>query len=167
MNAHPYLGIACSLALRLGLHSSLESLHINNEQRQKRIGIYITILKLDVYSSIVLGLPQFIAPQSVHKVLKCLENDQLSGQAFCWGANHDATSMIAISLKHLELLNLTAAGLKTVFLSSMNPTEAHNHDGAFSVNVKDLEAAGTEFKGWANSFSSLLQNVEYGQKIEM
>ena len=158
--AHPYIGVACSSALRLGLHSrSFEFLSLTDEQRRGRTLTLITILKLDIYSSLVLGLPPFIGLRGISKDLTFSESDVSSSPLFSGKTNHEDTVQMELSLKHLELLKITATGLEAVFPQLAPSTEARSGDGVLLVNIKHLEEAGDRFQVWARSFSSLLRRL--------
>ena len=158
--AHPYIGVACSSALRLGLHArSFESLPPPNEQRRTPMPTLIAILKLDVYTSLVLGLPRFIDPENLHKHLRLSEdglsnNGRLSDRVY-----HDDTTRTEISLKHLELLNVVASGLDVVFPEVESSDKQESREDEHLVNIKHLEEVGDRFQAWAKSFSSLLRRM--------
>jgi hypothetical protein len=164
--AHPYIGVACSSALRLGLHArSFESLPLLNEQRRTSIPTLITILKLDVYTSLVLGLPRFIDPRGLHKHLQFAEVDLFDSGRPSDTIYHDDAIRTEISLKHLELLNTTASGLDVVFPQVEDSNKQESVD-EYLVNIKHLQEVGDQFQTWAKSFGSLLRRMEDASQYE-
>jgi hypothetical protein len=157
MEAHPYIGVACSSALRLGLHTSPDSVRLAGEQRQTRLRTFTTILKLDVYCGLVLGLPPFIDLCSLNQDLGSFESSSPSRQMSLDRFNCDIDSRIALSLKHLEVLKITAFGLKAVSPQVTGPNDSGDTGVAFPVDIKQLEEVEVQFQIWARNFSSGLR----------
>lgn len=160
MAAHPYIGVACSSALRLGLHSrSLGSLPLTQEQLQERERTLVTVLKLDLYVSLVLGLPAFIDFHSFDHDLLISRSNELFNFPFS-ERSHDTNAIrLELSLKHLELLKITAFGLEAVFPQVAVSSDAANGDFVLPVDVKCLEVVGDQFQAWARSISCLLRRI--------
>lgn len=166
--AHPYIAVACSSAMRLGLHSpSLESLSLSHEQRQLRRSTLITILKLDVYSSLILGLPPFVELRSLDKHLALSEHNLMSRHVDVGRVLHDDAVRLELSLKHLELLKITASGLDAAFPQLAPPTTAGSGESLLPVNIQQLEEVGSQFQQWAESFSAILGHTTDSPSIEM
>jgi hypothetical protein len=158
--AHPYIGVACSSALRLGLHSrSLGSLSLTQEQLQERERAFITVLKVDLYSSLVLGLPAFIDLRSFDHDLLVSRSTELFNLPFSERSHRNNAIRLELSLKHLELLKITAFGLEAVFPQVANSNDAANDDFMLPVDVKRLEVVGDHFQAWARSTSCLLRGI--------
>lgn len=160
MAAHPYIGVACSSALRLGLHSrSLGSLPLTQEQLQERERTLVTILKLDLYSSLVLGLPAFIDPRSFDHDLLVSRSNELLSLPFSERNHRKDAIRLELSLKHFELLKITAFGGEAVFPQGAVSSDAANDDFVLPVDVKRLEVVGDQFQAWARSISCLLRRI--------
>lgn len=61
--AHPSIGLAVSLALRLGLHVS--NISLPAEEKMLRGKVFAAIVHIDAYASMILGLPMFLGQADV------------------------------------------------------------------------------------------------------
>jgi len=154
--------------MRLGLHSrSLESLPLSHEQRQLRRRTLITILKLDVSSSLVLGLPPFVELRGLHRHLELSESHVLAGRVNAGRVDHDDTIRLELSLKHLQLLKITASGLDAVFPQLAASTAEKVGESLLPVNIQHLEEVASQFQQWAESFSAVLRRMTDSPGYEM
>jgi hypothetical protein len=144
-SAHPLIGIACSMALRLGLHSgATENINLSSQERKARTLVLASVLKLDLYASLILGLPPFIQRDTVD--LSYITILTATSEKEC-------DFETATSLKHLILLEITWSSQKSVF------TKEPNDGLATSTDVKHFEDAERAFRGWKEDLSSLLAKM--------
>ena len=69
-HAHAHIGLACSATLRLRLHFwSNHDNRLSKEERDTRRRVFWSVVKLDRYSSAVLGLSAFIDLQAVNPAI--------------------------------------------------------------------------------------------------
>lgn len=162
--AHPYIGVAWSSALKLGLHSrSVESISPTQDQLQERKRTVITILKLDLYASLVLGLPSLVSLHNFDYNLLIFEGDA-TAQLHDGERNHQDAIRLELSLKHLEILKITGLGLEAV-CSELN--EAVSGELVCPLNVNCLEVTGGQLQAWARSSSALLRRIGNGAEWEL
>lgn len=166
--AHPYIGVACSAVLRLGIYSrSFESLPLTDEQRHIRKRALVVTLKLDVYCSLVLGLPPFIDSRDLQNYITLLNCD-ISSNIYVLETNkNDDSISLELSYKHLELLEMTASGLNEIFSQLPATSETQGGHCGFPVNIIFLEELGDHFQAWAKKTSSLLQQLVAAPKYDV
>lgn len=153
-SAHPLIGMACSMALRLGLHSgTTESIHLSIQERKARTLVLAAVLKLDIYASLILGLPPFIQRDMVD--LSPISHLMATSEK-------EGDFETAITLKHLSLLEITRSSQRTVF------TKEHTTEqNAESIDIKHFEDAERSLREWKESLSPLLAQLDDGKKHTM
>jgi hypothetical protein len=124
----------------------------------------MAILKLDVYTSIVLGLPTFIDRRHIHIDLK--GHESMVDSPAEGRTNTAAVIALEVAWKHLELLNITASGLDVIFPSRMYSTIQDPSQRLFPVEVKHLEVISDQFQAWAQTLSPLLEHMGSNRSYE-
>lgn len=149
-SAHPIIGVACSMALRLGLHSGAgEKINLPVHECRARSLIWASVLKLDLYASLVLDLPPFIQRDTV-------DLTPITILATTSEAERDFRT--AISLKHLILLDITWSNQTSAILKDSN-------DGLPpSIDLKHFEDAERELQEWKTTLSTLLAKMGNDEK---
>jgi len=142
------------MVLRQGLHSSVtESIHLSIQEHKARTLILAAVLKLDIYASLILGLPPFIQRDMV----------DLSPITHLMSMSEkDRDFETAISLKQLSLLDITWSSRRTVF------TKEYTTDtNAESIDIKHFEDAERDLREWKESLSPLLAQLDDSKKHTM
>jgi hypothetical protein len=159
-SAHALIALACSSALRLGLHHrSTHHANISREDRATRRTVFWTVIKLDMYLSAVLGLPPFIDLQQVDPALdSTLAEAVREAEA---GLPHHSAVYLAISAKHLELMRLISRAIKILY-----PKPAYDHTerderGHTSIRLMELTKLERAFKIWQTDASQVLKRGDY------
>ncbi|OAP62996.1 hypothetical protein AYL99_02223 [Fonsecaea erecta] len=156
-SAYTYLGIACTSALRLGLHKDIgKDISISEVQQDARLRIMLAVLQFDTLVSIVLDLPTRINPDSIDPgVMASLKTDFAKRSANAREDVSETHAKLLASAKHLELLSLTATGMRSIF-SHGSHKEKRTKDLVFdnvdSVNMRGAEDA---FRKWARALPCL------------
>jgi hypothetical protein len=155
--AHTYIGVACSTALRLGLHQRVDpNLQLSSAQRVTRTRVFLAVLRLDTYLSLVLDLPAFIELGSIEPEINAeLRPSTSSRTAYPFDATSENRVKFSVSAKHFELLALTANVLRTVFVQEAREKSTVRKDRAVTVDTKQLHAAEEQFRDWTKSLSFL------------
>ena len=156
VSAHAYIGVACSSAVRLGLHrDTVHKASGSPDQIRTRIRVFAAVLKLDVYSSLILGLPPFLQIQEMDSsVLSDLATNMMSSPT----ADGAASIYSAASLKHVELLQITFSSKDLIF------SKLDNVDNGLLIERKALEEAEGQLQAWMESIAPLL--AEMGDRPE-
>ncbi|KAL2397858.1 hypothetical protein ABEF93_005699 [Exophiala dermatitidis] len=155
--AHTYLGMACSLAWRLGLHKDDHKLLYTQAQRSTRSRVLLGVLQLDMLVSLVLDIPptmnhDSVDPGAMEKV-RCPVSFTTRESTTSTLIGIDTT--VAAS-RHFQILALTSSARRNVF-SAKKTRKKKTQWGAHTecVNVKALDDVEQKFKKWANAMSGL------------
>lgn len=141
-SAHSLIGIACSLALRLGLHSATGSgCVISAEEHCVRIRSLAAVMRLDLFMSLILDLPPFLHPDSA--ILSYIA--QLASES---EAGRDLRT--AAALRQVCLLAIPLSKRTHGFVGSSG------YGIPESVSIKRFEEVRNEFQHWQMDASSLL-----------
>ncbi|RYP68858.1 hypothetical protein DL769_005417 [Monosporascus sp. CRB-8-3] len=148
-SAHSLIGTACSSALRLGLHSAEVYPYASSaEDRQARTRLFATVLRLDMFASLVLDLPPFL-----HKdALPLPHIARLASEAEAEG---DLRTAAALRLVCLLVIPLS----KRIYCS----VASSGHEDSNSVDIKHFEDAQNEFRRWKTDASSLLASLGHSK----
>ena len=135
-SAHSLIGTACSAALRLGLHSHAGGPHSNTAtERTSRIRLLATVMRLDLFTSLILDLPPFL-----HRdVVPLTHIARLASEA------------------EAEKDLLTAAALRQVCLLAIPLSKrVYGYSNPAYVDARHFEDVQNEFHCWKVEASSLL-----------
>ncbi|KAL2402319.1 hypothetical protein ABEF95_013332 [Exophiala dermatitidis] len=155
--AHTYLGVACSLALRLGLHKDDHKLLYTQAQRSMRSRVLLGVLQLDMLVSLVLDIP----PTMNHDSVDPGAMETVRGPVSSTTRESTTSPLIGIDTtvaasRYFQILALTSSARRIVF--SANKTQKKKTQwGAHTecVDVKALDGVEQKFKKWANAMSGL------------
>lgn len=138
--AHPLIGIATTLALRLGLH--VRAMSLPDEERYMRAKVFATVFHVDLYASIVLGLPSFIHPRKVDMAVfdDMVEEDSPQDDLYS-----------ATAIAQLKLLVICKINEETVPTSNGVAKEA-----SFKQHAKE---AGARLREWRDDIAPLLKQL--------
>ncbi|RYP75589.1 hypothetical protein DL771_002289 [Monosporascus sp. 5C6A] len=141
-SAHSLIGTACSSALRLGLHSAgVDASASSAEDRQVRTQLFATVLRLDMFASLVLDLPPFLHRDA----LPLPHIARLASEAEAEG---DLRTAAALRLVCLLVIPFS----KRIYGFAVSS----GHEDSNSVDIKHFEEAQNEFRKWKTDASSLL-----------
>ncbi|KAJ9602912.1 Gypsy retrotransposon integrase-like protein 1 [Cladophialophora chaetospira] len=155
-SAYTYLGIACTSALRLGLHREIDrDISLPESQQEARLRIMLAVLQLDTFVSIVLDMPARINPGSVDpSVLAALQPPSTRKASNSTDTLTESQAKYAASAKHFQMLSLTATGLRSIFVQVTNEKPSTGPD-ADSVDLKKVGETEDAFRRWAKTLSSV------------
>ncbi|KAI1613018.1 hypothetical protein EDD36DRAFT_465164 [Exophiala viscosa] len=156
--AHAYLGVACSTALRLGLHKRVEEgILLSPAQRDTRNRLFVSLLQLDLYVSLVLDIPGFVDLECIDPEIMTKLQPSTSGRSpYPFDVTAESRAQFSASAKHLELLSITATGLQTTFAGAdRKHNQAENELEFTDVDIKTLHGVEEKFRKWAKGLSSL------------
>lgn len=139
--AHPQVGLAVSLALRLGIHTSSGSLPL--EERLLRARVFAAVSYIDMYVSMLLDAP---------RCLSQVENRSGCHKELALQAATGVKPHISAMLHHLSLLNACV---------SEADSEAHER-AANSLSFEKLQAV----REWKEKIGSLSQIRGVSQQEE-
>ncbi|KIX09678.1 uncharacterized protein Z518_00759 [Rhinocladiella mackenziei CBS 650.93] len=163
--AHTLVGLAVAASMKIGLHSQTSCDGLSQLEKDIRRRVFWTIVKLDMYSGTVLGLPGMINLDYV---------DQLkpSGLTQDYASEHQgrfvslsARRMFAASAQHLEVLMIIGKVVRK--LHPKTDEEAHQVGPAKKIYVGNATIAEIEddFKSWRNGLVDALGSPEHDDSL--
>ncbi|RYP47562.1 hypothetical protein DL768_006407 [Monosporascus sp. mg162] len=148
-SAHSLIGTACSSALRLGLHSTGVNPSASlAEDRQARTRLFATVLRLDMFASLILDLPPFLHRDA----LPLPHIARLASEAEAEG---DLRTAAALRLVCLLVIPLS----KRIYGTAVSS----GREDSNSVDIKHFEEAQNEFRRWKTEASSLLTSLGHSK----
>jgi hypothetical protein len=155
-SAHAYLGLACSSALRLGLHyGSTRNMTMSQDDHEMKRKLFWTVIKLDMYLSSVLGLPILIDPSQVDPAIDLTMEEAIQESSRDLPSRESIS--LAVSAKHLEVMRLVTKAIRTLYPMPTSHGEASKTAGSISISLQQLRHIEDEFTAWSKSASDLLK----------
>ena len=154
--SHTYIGLAVTSAMRLGLSSySIHTESMPDSERDLRRRVFYTIVKLDIYTAQVLGLPiltniqelKDADPEQWAQDVHQLKN-QSSLEAF-------GAIAAASSAKYLELLIIIHKMAKRVFPRPDARAAGDTGRRVLLIKTSEIMEAQRELKQWRKSIEGL------------
>jgi len=159
-SAHAFISLACSSALRLGLHHrSTHDANISKQDRDTRRNVFWTTIKLDMYVSAVLGLPAFLDVRDVDPAIDLTVAEVLEEANS--GLPEREAVLLGGAAKHLEIMRIISKAIKTLYPMPTFENVASGN-GNISVSIRSLEEIEAQFRTWGESTSSLLEKGDDG-----
>ena len=154
--SHTYIGLAVTSAMRLGLSSySIHTESMPDSERDLRRRVFYTIVKLDIYTAQVLGLPiltniqelKDADPEQWAQDVRQLKN-QSSLEAF-------GAIAAASSAKYLELLIIIHKMAKRVFPRPDARAAGDTRRRVLLIKTSEIMEAQRELEQWRKSIEGL------------
>lgn len=143
--AHPFIGTACSLALRLGLFSTLPKVSlIPIEERKMRMRLLATVSAFDMLESLILDLPPFI-----HRHL--LSHARFTELAI--EAEAEGDLITAALLRQSSLLDIPLS------MRSHGRHDTNSSSHSDSDDIRLFQTAYEECQRWRRDASSLMAKL--------
>ena len=158
VTSHTYTGLALTSAIRLGLHSQgpVNDAFTEEEQGERR-RVFETIVKMDIYTSSVLGLPSLTdLPKLESTLMRDVQLELESSQKDENTAVYESLA-VAAGAKHLEVLLIIAKTINILYPDRKRPHHPERDGPTFVIltsEIVDLERA---FKAWRESLPQSLQ----------
>jgi hypothetical protein len=154
--AHTLIGIAVSASMRMGLHSQTSCNGLTPLSREIKIRVFWTVVKLDIYSSIILGLPGLIDLSCVDQLKPSGLSRDYSNEENGGFASITSRRMAAASAQYLELLMIVRRLIKK-FYPKTDEAENRNPSKEFTVNNAYIDEMKEEFKTWREGLADALR----------
>lgn len=152
-SAHSLIGTVCSSALRLGLHSTVSDPSIRSlEDHWAKTRLFATIVRLDLFSSLILDLPPFLHKDTISPSHAA----RLASEAEATGDLQSAAALRQVCLLTIPLSTRTYGFV-----------ESSNSENPKHVDLKQFEEAQREFLSWKMDASSLLASLGSSKEHSM
>ena len=162
VTSHTYTGLALTSAIRLGLHSQgpVNDDFTQDEQDERR-RVFETIVKMEIYTSSVLGLPTLTdLPKLEPGLVRDIGLELQSSRREETNSVHESLS-IAAGAKHLEVLLIIAKAINILYPDRGGPTR--NDEGkesyrpTFLIRISEIVDIERAFKQWRESLPESLK----------
>ncbi|KAJ4608870.1 Gypsy retrotransposon integrase-like protein 1 [Exophiala dermatitidis] len=164
-SAHTFIGLAVAAAMRMGLHSRASCEGLCESEQDIRRRIFWTIVKLDIYSGTVLGLPGMINLDYVDQLkpsglVRDYENEDKGGFA-----SVTKRRMFAASAQYLDVLLITSKVVQKLYPKT--DEEAHRVNGTSKMYVSNATVSEIEedFKTWRKGLSNALGSSDQNSSL--
>ncbi|EXJ91841.1 hypothetical protein A1O3_00391 [Capronia epimyces CBS 606.96] len=154
--AHTFIGLAVAASMRMGLHSRASCDGLSELEKDVRRRVFWTIVKLDIYSGTVLGLPGMINLDYVDQpkpsgLVRDYEDESHGGFA-----SVTTRRVFAASAQYLDVLLIMAKVTQKLYPKT--DEEAHRANGSTKMYVSNAVISEIEgdFKAWRERLSSAL-----------
>ncbi|ETN40756.1 uncharacterized protein HMPREF1541_05036 [Cyphellophora europaea CBS 101466] len=151
---HALIGLAASSAMRLGLPCEANNTApMLQDERQMRDLVFASLLRMDMYTSLILDLPRFIQDDLVDLSLNSLyarlsEEEKIEFRT-------------EASIKHLELLRLTCNARRAVYVNPMTGERIE------TIDLNQLSSVEGELHRWTEEVSVLFSRVPKSVDLAM
>ncbi|EXJ93433.1 hypothetical protein A1O1_01825 [Capronia coronata CBS 617.96] len=163
--AHTFIGLAVAASMQMGLHSQASCDGLSEFEKDIRRRVFWTIVKLDIYSGTVLGLPGMINLDYVDQPkpsghVRDYENEDSGGFA-----SISTRRMFAASAQYLDVLLIM--GKVTQKLYPKTDSEAHRVSGSKGIYVSNaiISEIEEDFKTWREGLSSALGSSDQNDSL--
>ncbi|OQV00477.1 Fungal specific transcription factor domain-containing protein [Cladophialophora immunda] len=158
--AHTFIGLAVAAAMRMGLHSQASCDGLSELEKDVRRRTFWTIVKLDIYSGTVLGLPGMIKLDYVDQPKPSGHIRDYANEDWGGFASLSTRRMFAASAQYLEILMIMSKVVQKLYPKT--DSEAHRVGESKKIYVSNaaiLEIE-NEFKIWRDGLSDSLGLTE-------
>lgn len=156
-SAHAFLGSACAAALRQGLHfRSTYEAEISYRERKVRRRVFWALINLDMYISLILGLPPCMDLNAVDPAINLTIYTSLKEARSENGLTSYNGLALAAAAKHIDLMRIAFRARQTLFPKPSDLPESNKRHGSIIVSIRKLKAAEKEFQEWAQSLAEIL-----------
>ncbi|KAK5056635.1 hypothetical protein LTR84_012167 [Exophiala bonariae] len=158
--AHTLIGLAVSASLRMGLHSQSSCSGLTSLSREIKIRVFWIVVKLDIYSSILLGLPMMLDLTYV---------DQFKPSTSCQDYTDEETGgftsifsrrSAAASAHFLELLMTMRKMLKHFYPKTDEEVDEIDFAKKFAINDNFIDGMKEEFRSWREGLVDVFGSSE-------
>ncbi|OAP61627.1 hypothetical protein AYL99_03830 [Fonsecaea erecta] len=154
--AHTFIGLAVAAAMRMGLHSQASCEGLSDLEKDIRRRTFWTIVKLDIYSGTVLGLPGMIKLDYVDQPKPSGHINDYADEDSGGFASLSTRRMFAASAQYLDVLLIMSKVVQKLYPKT--DSEAHREGEPKKIYVSNatiLEIE-NEFKAWRDGLSDSL-----------
>lgn len=158
--AHTYVALAAAAAMRLGLHSQTTYSNFTERENSSRRRLFWTIVKLDIYTGTILGLPGLVNLSHV---------DQVHPSGFMRDYQHtpgavpttrDEQRMLAASAQYRDLLLIISGMVQKLYPKTEKEAKQVRKSKRMLINSAVITETEQHFKQWRDTLPAALQVAE-------
>lgn len=164
-SCYSYVGVAMRSALRMGLHRALESTFspIEAEIRKR---LFWTIRKMDIYISVMLGLPISFNDGDIDQDWPAEVDDEYITETGIRPMPEGKISVLAASNAHTKIVLILAKICKHVYPAKTTESGGKNR-GSYTVSYSKIYEIEHDLKRWLNELPMALKSREEAPPILM
>lgn len=162
--AHTLIGLAVAASMKMGLHSQASCEGLSDLEKDVRRRVFWTIVKLDMYSGTVLGLPGLINLDYVDQpkpsgLIRDYANEEQGGFA-----SLTTRRMFAASAQYLEVLLIMGKVVRKLYPKTDEEAQVSGSKKMYVSNATILEIE-NDFKAWRVGLSDALGSPEKNSSL--
>lgn len=154
--AQTLIAMAVSACMRMGLHSQTSCSGLTPLSREVRIRAFWTVVKLDMYSSVVLGLPVMIDLMYVDQIKPSGLCRDYSNEGNGGFASVTSRRIFSASAQYLELLLILRKVVKNFFPRTDSEAAKRNLSKKLAVSNATIDEIKEDFKNWREGLADAL-----------
>lgn len=154
--AHTYVALAAAAAMRMGLHSQTTYDKFSPRQNEARRRIFWTIVKLDIYTGTVLGLPGLVNLSHVDQIRPSGSLDDYIFSDEATSGSRDKQRMFAASAQYRELLLLIADMVQRLYPKTEQEAKQVRKSRKMLISSAVITDVERQFKEWRNNLPMAL-----------
>lgn len=158
--AHTLIGMAVSASLRMGLHSQSSCHGLTPLSKEIKIRVFWTVVKLDIYSSALLGLPMMIDLTYVDQLKPSTSARDYADEETGGFASLFSRRAAAASAHLLELQLMMRRMLKNFYPKTDEEVDESDASKRFAISETDIDGVKEEFKKWREGLSQVFGSSE-------
>ncbi|KAH0841909.1 fungal transcriptional regulatory protein [Fonsecaea pedrosoi] len=154
--AHTFIGLAVAAALRMGLHSQASCEGLSHLEKDIRRRTFWTIVKLDIYSGTVLGLPGMIRLDYVDQPKPSGHIREYANEDWGGFVSLSTRRMFAASAKYLEILMILSKVVQKLYPKTDSEAQGVSESKKIYVSNNTILEIESEFEAWRDGLSDSL-----------
>lgn len=154
--AHTYIALAAAAAMRLGLHSQTTYGNFDENENRTRRRLLWTIVKLDIYTGTILGLPGLVNLSHVDQVRPSGRMEDYLLTSDGKPTTRDQQRMLAASAQYRDLLLIIAAMVQKLFPKTEQEAKQVRKSKRMLINSTVIAEVEKQFKTWRDALPEAL-----------
>jgi hypothetical protein len=159
--AHTYVALAAAAAMRMGLHSQTTYGNFSENDNKARRRLFWTIVKLDIYTGTVLGLPSLVNLSHVDQVRPSSHiGDYLPALSEVTPLTRNKARMLAASGQYRELLLIIAEMVQRLYPKTEHEAKQVRRSRRMLISSAVISEVERQFKAWRDNLPGALGVTE-------
>ncbi|ETN44570.1 uncharacterized protein HMPREF1541_10240 [Cyphellophora europaea CBS 101466] len=149
--AHTYVALAAAAAMRMGMHSQTTYGNFLPRENEARRALFWTIVKLDVYTGTVLGLPGLVNLSHVDQVRPSGSIKDYQSADPASSASRNKMRMLAASAQYRELLLIIAEMVQRLYPKTEHEAKQVRRSKKMLISNTVITDVERQFKAWRDN----------------
>lgn len=154
--AHTYIALAAAASMRMGMHSQTTYGHFPPRHNEARRRIFWTIVKLDIYTGTILGLPGLVNLSHVDQIRPSGTIDDYLYAEEGTITSRDKRRMYAASAQYRELLLIIAEMVQRLYPKTEHEAKQVRKSRRMLISSAVINEVERQFKVWRDNLPTAL-----------